>query len=309
MDKIRVLIVDDHAVVRRGLRSMLDNAPAIQVVGEAADGAEALEQVVAWQPEVVLLDVRMPGMSGIEVTRRLRQEYPSVKILILTAYAEDEYLFPALQAGAHGYLLKTIQYADLVAAIKNVGRGSRLLEPTLVGRVLEQFERLAGTPREGPARRVLTAAPIAPDALAAAAFRRRFDKKRGAGSWDRLAARYNSGVTLAELAQEFGGVTKQAVRWWLQQGGIEVHAAGWRAAAVLPDGEEAPGELSPREQEVLQAITEGASNQEVALALGISVNTVKRHLTSIFQKLGVASRREAAMVVVNQGIGDRGISR
>jgi DNA-binding NarL/FixJ family response regulator len=107
---------------------------------------------------------------------------------------------------------------------------------------------------------------------------------------------------LAELAQEFGGVTKQAVRWWLQQGGIAVHAAGRRAAVVLPEGEEAPGELSPREQEVLQAIAEGASNQEVALALGISVNTVKRHLTSIFKKLGVASRREAAMVLGNQEI-------
>lgn len=140
---IRVLIVDDHPVVRQGLQSLLSNYPDIQVAGEADTGLGALEEAALLQPDVVLLDIRLPGASGMDVTRQLRQQNPQAKIIILTAYEDDEYLIGALQAGAHGYLLKSTSHEILTEAIRNAHAGRRVLSPSLVDGVLRQFESLA----------------------------------------------------------------------------------------------------------------------------------------------------------------------
>lgn len=140
---IRVLIVDDHPVVRQGLQSLLSNYPDIQVAGEADTGLSALEQAALLQPDVVLLDIRLPGASGIDVTRQLRRHNPQARIIILTAHEDDEYLIGALQAGAHGYLLKSTSHQTLTEAIRNAHAGLRVLSPSLVDGVLRQFEELA----------------------------------------------------------------------------------------------------------------------------------------------------------------------
>ncbi len=140
---IRVLIVDDHPVVRQGLQSLLSNYPDIQVAGEADTGLGALEEAALLQPDVVLLDIRLPGASGMDVARQLRRQNPQARIIILTAYEDDEYLIGALQAGAHGYLLKSASHETLAEAIRNAHAGRRVLSPSLVDGVLRQFESLA----------------------------------------------------------------------------------------------------------------------------------------------------------------------
>ena len=144
---IRVLIVDDHPVVRQGLQSLLSNFPDITVVGDADCSRDCLEQAAHLQPDVVLLDIRMPGASGIEIIGQLRRQNPTTAILILTAYENDEYLAQALHAGAHGYLLKSASHENLAEAIRDARGGRRVLSPSLVDRVLRKFEDL-GTDRE-----------------------------------------------------------------------------------------------------------------------------------------------------------------
>jgi DNA-binding NarL/FixJ family response regulator len=143
MNKIRILIVDDHPVVRQGLRTFFSKCPDLEVAGEAADGLALLDQVAAARPDVVLLDIRMPGMSGIEVARHLRREHPDVKVILLTTYEDEEYLFGALRVGAHAYLLKSASHDMLASAIRSVYAGERLLSPPLVDKVLNRFEELA----------------------------------------------------------------------------------------------------------------------------------------------------------------------
>ena len=143
MEMIRVLIVDDHPMVRRGLRSLLSLYQDIEVVGEAGDAAAALQAAVTLSPEVILLDIRLPGPNGVEVAYRLRQEVPEAKIIALTAYDNEEYVLSALQAGAQAYLLKSISDETLVETIRLVHQGKRLLSPSLMDTVLRQFEALA----------------------------------------------------------------------------------------------------------------------------------------------------------------------
>ena len=143
MEPIRVLIVDDHAVVRQGLRSLLSVHEDILVVGEADRGAVVLKQVAELQPDVVLLDIRIPPPSGIDVAHRLRRTYPEVKVIILTTYDDDEYLSDALRVGAHAYLLKDVSRKSLVDSIRQVYHGRRLLSPGLVDRVLRSYEAMA----------------------------------------------------------------------------------------------------------------------------------------------------------------------
>ncbi len=140
---IRVLVVDDHPVVRLGVQHLLSSDPDLEVVGEADTGPRALEQVAALRPDIVLLDIRMPGSDGVEVTQQLRRTYPDVKILILTAYRDEEYLLGALRAGAHGFLLKQASHETLAEAIRKVHAGERQLSPALISRVLEEFEAMA----------------------------------------------------------------------------------------------------------------------------------------------------------------------
>lgn len=143
MGTIRVLIVDDHPIVRQGVRGVLASHPDIQVVGEADSASTLFSIVDSLKPDVILLDIRMPGQNGIEVTQRLKQDHPTLKVIILTTYDDDEYLFGALRAGAEGYLLKSASQEVLADSIRQVGRGERLLSANLVGKVMREFKDLA----------------------------------------------------------------------------------------------------------------------------------------------------------------------
>jgi NarL family two-component system response regulator YdfI len=205
---IRVLIVDDHLVVREGLHTILEVSGDIEPVGEAANGAEAVRLVGELSPDVVLMDLRMPGMDGIEAIQQIKARYPVVEIVILTTYDDDEYIVQGLRAAARGYLLKDTGRQALFEAIRAAARGESLLPSAVVDKVLAHL----GSPR-----------PVA------------------------------------------------------------------------------AGSLSEREQEVLALLAEGASNKEVSLRLQITERTVKAHVTSIFNKLGVNSRAEAVAVALRQG--------
>jgi DNA-binding NarL/FixJ family response regulator len=140
---IRVVIVDDHPVVRDGVRMLLDSQPDIEVVATASNGLEAVEQVRAWKPEVVLMDLVMPEMDGVAAIRRIKAELPEVRILVLTTYDDDEKIFEGLKAGAEGYLLKDVPTGQLAEAVRTVSRGESLLEPVVAAKLLGQFRELA----------------------------------------------------------------------------------------------------------------------------------------------------------------------
>lgn len=145
MAPIRVLLTDDHAVVRQGTRQLLERESDIEVVGEAADGAEAVRMVELLNPDVVVMDVRMPGMGGGEATKLIKQKFPHVEVLVMTGYEDDDFVFKLLEAGASGYLLKTAPIKALVKAIHEVAAGQSSLDPAIARKVLRQFSE--GTPR------------------------------------------------------------------------------------------------------------------------------------------------------------------
>lgn len=211
----RILIVDDHEVVRLGLRSLLDRHPDFEVVAEAASGREALEKVETYQPDVVVLDIRLPGMSGVEVCQHITEHFPNTKVIMLTSYAEDEMLFAAIRAGASGYVLKQIGGDDLVRAIEAVGRGEALLDPSLTQRVFEEV---------------------------------------------RKAQREEEASAFAELTHQ--------------------------------------------EMQVLQLVSEGKTNREIAEALYLGEGTVRNYVSNILGKLGVANRAEAAAYAVQHNLKD-----
>jgi two-component system, NarL family, response regulator DevR len=138
MAKQRIVLVDDHEVVRLGLKALLDRHPQFEVVGEAGSAREAMEQVSALEPDVVVMDIRLPGTSGIEACEQIVDEHPNTKVIMLTSYAEDEMLFSAIRAGASGYVLKQIASEELVKAIEAVGRGEALLDPAVTQRVFQE---------------------------------------------------------------------------------------------------------------------------------------------------------------------------
>ena len=141
MPKQRILLVDDHEVVRLGLKSLLERHPQFDVVGEASSAREALEQVNTTHPDVVVMDIRLPGTSGIEACEEITGRFPDTKVIMLTSYAEDEMLFSAIRAGASGYILKQIGGEDLVRALEAVGRGEAMLDPTVTQRVFQEVRR------------------------------------------------------------------------------------------------------------------------------------------------------------------------
>jgi NarL family two-component system response regulator LiaR len=148
---IRILIADDHVIVRRGIKVLLDTEADMQVVGEAENGAEAVEKAAALEPDVILMDLVMPGMDGIEATRRITTEKPGCRVLVLTSFAADDKVFPAVKAGALGYLLKDSTPEQLLEAIRQVHRGEPSLEPSIARKVLQELSRPAqGTPAQEP---------------------------------------------------------------------------------------------------------------------------------------------------------------
>jgi len=208
---IRVMIVDDHAIVRKGIRALLSESGGFEIVAEAADGQEAVLAAEKAQPDVILMDLLMPGMDGIEATRRITSRQPEAHILVLTSFAADNKLFPAIKAGALGYLLKDSSPEELVRAIRQVHRGEPALHPTIARKLLQEV----------------------------------------------------------------------------------AHPA---------DLQPAPEALTVRELTVLRLIAQGLSNQEIADELAVSEPTVRAHVSRILGKLHLASRTQAALYAVREGL-------
>ncbi len=143
MKKQRILLVDDHEVVRLGLKSLLDRHPQFEVVAEAGTAREALKHVEQYSPDVVVMDIRLPGGSGIDACEKITESYPDTQVIMLTSYAEDEMLFSAIRAGAAGYVLKQIGGDDLVRALEAVSRGEALLDPAVTQRIFQEVRRAA----------------------------------------------------------------------------------------------------------------------------------------------------------------------
>jgi two-component system response regulator DevR len=140
---ITLVVVDDHEVVRQGLVALLGRRPGFQVVAEAGTVAEALETVHRYQPDLVIMDVRLPDGSGIEACREIRADLPQTRVVMLTSYPDEDAVLSAIVAGASGYLLKQVRARDLVAALESVARGESLLDPAVTGRVLDRVRRIA----------------------------------------------------------------------------------------------------------------------------------------------------------------------
>lgn len=138
MKRVRVVLADDHALVRQGIRRFLEETGEIDVVGEAEDGARALELVAEYGPDLAILDIRMPKLSGVDLARRIRAEHPQVKLLVLTAYDEDPYVFALLKAGVDGYILKTADSTQLIQAVRQIMAGEPALDPGVTRRLMER---------------------------------------------------------------------------------------------------------------------------------------------------------------------------
>jgi DNA-binding NarL/FixJ family response regulator len=208
---IRVLVVDDHAIVRKGVRALLATERDIQVIGEACDGEAAVAQARTLRPDVILMDLVMPKLDGIEATRRITAEQPGARILVLTSFAADDKVFPAIKAGALGYLLKDSGPEELVKAIHQVHRGEPSLEPSIARKMLTE---LSHPPK----------APMTPDPL------------------------------------------------------------------------------TERELDVLRLIAQGRNNKDIAEHLTITEMTVRTHVSNILGKLHLASRTQAALYALREGI-------
>jgi DNA-binding NarL/FixJ family response regulator len=214
---IRVVLVDDQPLLRQGFRMILEAEPDIEVLAEAADGATAADLAVAYRPDVVLMDIRMPGVDGIEGTRRIVAAVPEVRVLVLTTFDLDAYVFGAIRAGASGFLLKDVRPAELVHAVRAVAAGDAVVSPQVTRRLLDEV------------------APLLPDP-------------------DRAA------------------------------GGVQLDR------------------LTGREREVLVAVSEGLSNQEIAGRLYLSEATVKSHVSRVLSKLGLRDRVQAVIFAYESGL-------
>jgi DNA-binding NarL/FixJ family response regulator len=208
-------LVDDHEVVRVGLKALLDKHPNFEVIAEAASAREAVEKTKANKPDVVVMDIRLKGGSGIEACQEITEKFPDTKVIMLTSYAEDEMLFSAIRAGASGYVLKQIGSDDLVNAIEAIGRGEALLDPAVTQRVFQEV---------------------------------------------RKAAREEEASAFAELTQQ------------------EMH--------------------------VLQLVSEGRTNRQIAEMLFLGEGTVRNYVSSILSKLNVRNRAEAAAYAVEHNLKD-----
>lgn len=154
--RLRVLLVDDHALVRDGVRALLQQLPSLEIVGEAGNGREAVQLAEEVRPDLVLMDIAMPGLNGLDATRQILRLLPQTKVLVLSMYDDQEYVYELLRAGASGYLLKGSGAADLLTAIEVVARGDCFLSPSIAGRVVEGYLRGSAEPRQPAAPAALT---------------------------------------------------------------------------------------------------------------------------------------------------------
>ena len=156
MDKTKVLLAEDHIIVREGTRELIQHQPDMEVVGEASDGVEAVELTAKLRPNVVIMDIAMPKLNGIEATKQIKERNPAVAVLVLTAYPNEEYIFALLEAGAAGYLLKNVRGSQFIDAIRAVNSGESVLHPTIARRVIERLTSPANSRTEAQATEPLS---------------------------------------------------------------------------------------------------------------------------------------------------------
>ena len=150
MKKIKVVVADDHTILRQGIKALLDNQEEIEVVGEAKDGREAIKAIEELLPDVILMDIAMPGLNGLEATRRIKKKFPKTKVVVLTMHTNEEYIFQILNAGADGYLVKETAFQDLISAINSVHRGEAFMSPSISKKVMTDYiQRAQGEERVG----------------------------------------------------------------------------------------------------------------------------------------------------------------
>lgn len=260
---IRVLLVDDHAVMRAGFRMILESEDDIAVVAEAANGSEAVAAASVHSPDVICMDVQMPGMDGITATRALVEAGSEAAVLIVTTFDRDDYLFEALSAGASGFLLKNAGPEELVHAVRVAAAGDALLAPEVTRRVIQRF---AG----GRADSALNAAP-------------------------RPAA-----PTSVEEDRPSGGPFASDRPRLDRISSSEPTAAGREAAPAAPAAPVV--ELTDRETEVLRLVAQALSNAEIAERLFIGEATVKTHVSNVLQKLGARDRVAAVVYAHRHGL-------
>ncbi len=156
MNAIRVILAEDHTIVRKGLRSLLEGEEDIEVIGEAGDGKEAITLVEQKKPDIVVMDIGMPELNGLEATRRIRKKFPETKVLILTMHTNEEYVFEILRAGASGYIIKKAAPTELVSALRAVKRGESFLSPAISKKVIDEYLQRAGEAKRRGAFELLT---------------------------------------------------------------------------------------------------------------------------------------------------------
>jgi len=150
MRKIKVVVADDHTILRQGIKALLDNQEGIEVVGEAKDGREAIKTIEELLPDVILMDIAMPGLNGLEATRRIKKKFPKTKVVVLTMHANEEYIFQILNAGADGYLVKETAFQDLISAINAVHKGEAFMSPSISKKVMTDYiQRAQGEEKVG----------------------------------------------------------------------------------------------------------------------------------------------------------------
>jgi NarL family two-component system response regulator LiaR len=156
LDRIKVLIADDHAVLREGTRQILEHEPDIEVIAEAGDGEEAVDLATKFRPDVAIIDISMPILDGIEATKQIKELAPSISVLILTAYDDDQFIFSLLEAGAAGYLLKSVRGHELIDAVRAVHAGESVLHPSIARKVLDHFLPHSDKAKEGQPQEMLS---------------------------------------------------------------------------------------------------------------------------------------------------------
>lgn len=150
MRKIKVVVADDHTILRQGIKALLGNQEGIEVVGEAKDGREAIKTTEELSPDVILMDIAMPGLNGLEATRRIKKKFPKIKVVVLTMHANEEYIFQILNAGADGYLVKETAFQDLISAINAVHRGEAFMSPSISKKIMTDYiQRAQGEEKVG----------------------------------------------------------------------------------------------------------------------------------------------------------------